>query len=425
MTNYRRHTAVLIILVVLASPPIAIAQSPTEIQQQINNHNSEIKKLDEEIAEYQKQLSATSAKKNTLQAKLDELNLSIKKKNAEISQTQNKIDTTKLEIKQLAGNIETARQSINVHSVGLGESIRALSIAEDQPIAAQVLSEGTQDVWNDIVVSQRVQSAVRTHIKNLAAAKQEYTDTKTATEAKQAQLVKQQQTLKTQQGSLSAQKTAQNDLLKQTQSQEANYQKIIAQKKMQQAAFEDALNNLQTQLQYTVNPSTITVAGKGILRYPVDNVIITQYFGNTPFASSGAYGGKGHNGIDLGASIGTPLRAAASGVVLATGNTDATRGCYSFGKWVFIKHPNGLGTMYAHLSQISVSSGQQVATGQLIGYSGETGYATGPHLHFGVYVASATQIMRLGDATKKTTPCSGVMMPVAPVSGYLNPLNYL
>ena len=425
MTNYRRHTAVLIILVVLASPPIAIAQSPTEIQQQINNHNSEIKKLDEEIAEYQKQLSATSAKKNTLQAKLDELNLSIKKKNAEISQTQNKIDTTKLEIKQLAGNIETARQSINVNSVGLGESIRALSIAEDQPIAAQVLSEGTQDVWNDIVVSQRVQSAVRTHIKNLAAAKQEYTDTKTATEAKQAQLVKQQQTLKTQQGSLSAQKTAQNDLLKQTQSQEANYQKIIAQKKMQQAAFEDALNNLQTQLQYTVNPSTITVAGKGILRYPVDNVIITQYFGNTPFASSGAYGGKGHNGIDLGASIGTPLRAAASGVVLATGNTDATRGCYSFGKWVFIKHPNGLGTMYAHLSQISVSSGQQVATGQLIGYSGETGYATGPHLHFGVYVASATQIMRLGDATKKTTPCSGVMMPVAPVSGYLNPLNYL
>ena len=425
MTNYRRHTAVLIILVVLASPPIAIAQSPTEIQQQINNHNSEIKKLDEEIAEYQKQLSATSAKKNTLQAKLDELNLSIKKKNAEISQTQNKIDTTKLEIKQLAGNIETARQSINVNSVGLGESIRALSIAEDQPIAAQVLSEGTQDVWNDIVVSQRVQSAVRTHIKNLAAAKQEYTDTKTATEAKQAQLVKQQQTLKTQQGSLSAQKTAQSDLLAQTKSQEATYQKIIAQKKMQQAAFEDALNNLQTQLQYTVNPSTITVAGKGILRYPVDNVIITQYFGNTPFASSGAYGGKGHNGIDLGASIGTPLRAAASGVVLATGNTDATRGCYSFGKWVFIKHPNGLGTMYAHLSQISVSSGQQVATGQLIGYSGETGYATGPHLHFGVYVASATQIMRLGDATKKTTPCSGVMMPVAPVSGYLNPLNYL
>src|SRR3989338_1302560 len=173
MTNYRRHTAVLIILVVLASPPIAIAQSPTEIQQQINNHNSEIKKLDEEIAEYQKQLSATSAKKNTLQAKLDELNLSIKKKNAEISQTQNKIDATKLEIKQLSGNIETAQQSINVNSVGLGESIRALSIAEDQPMAAQVLSEGTQDVWNDIVVSQRVQSAVRTHIKNLAAAKQE------------------------------------------------------------------------------------------------------------------------------------------------------------------------------------------------------------------------------------------------------------
>ncbi|HEY4526281.1 MAG TPA: peptidoglycan DD-metalloendopeptidase family protein [Candidatus Paceibacterota bacterium] len=421
----KKSAVVCIVVAFLGSPFFALAQSASEIQQQINNHNNEIKKLDEEIAKYQKELSATSAKKNTLQAKLDELNLSIKKKNAEISQTQNKIDATKLEIKQLSGNIETAQQSINVNSVGLAESIRTLSIAEDQPMAAQVLSEGTQDVWNDIVVSQRVQSAVRTHIANLAEAKKEYTDTKTATEAKQAQLVKQQQTLKTQQGSLSAQKSAQNDLLKQTQSQEATYQKIIAQKKMQQQAFEDALNNLQSQLQYTVNPSTITTAGKGILRYPVDNVVITQYFGNTPFASSGAYGGKGHNGIDLGVPIGTPLKAAGAGVVLATGNTDATRGCYSFGKWVFIKHANGLGTMYAHLSQVSVSAGQQVGTGQLIGYSGETGYATGPHLHFGVYVASATQIMRLGDATKQTTPCSGVTMPVAPVSGYLNPLNYL
>ncbi len=420
-----RHIAFFSIVLLLAAPFATLAQSPAEIEQQIKNHNQEIQKLDKEIAEYQKQLSATSAKKNTLQAKLDELNLSIKKKNAEISQTQNKIDTTKLEIKKLSGNIESAQQSIDVNSEGLGESLRALAVAEDQSLAAQVLSLGAQDVWDDVVRSQSVQSAVRDNIKSLSQAKQEFTDTKTATEAKQAQLVKQQQTLKTQQGSLNAQKTSQADLLAQTKNQEATYQKIIAQKKMQQQAFEGALNNLQAQLQYAVNPSTITPAGKGVLRYPVDNVIITQYFGNTPFASSGAYGGKGHNGIDFGVPIGTSIKAAASGVVLATGNTDATPGCYSFGKWVFLKHPNGLGTMYAHLSSIQVSNGQQVGAGQLLGFSGETGYATGPHLHFGVYVASATQIMRLGDATKATTPCSGVTMPVAPVSGYLNPMNYL
>src|SRR5205814_1139100 len=102
------------------------------------------------------------------------------------------------------------------------------------------------------------------------------------------------------------------------------------------------------------------------------NVRVTQYFGNTPFASSGAYGGKGHNGIDLAASIGTPVHAALSGTIAGTGNTDAIAGCYSFGKWVFVKHGNGLGTIYAHLSAVNVAAGQQVSTGQLLGYSGET-----------------------------------------------------
>ena len=81
--------------------------------------------------------------------------------------------------------------------------------------------------------------------------------------------------------------------------------------------------------------------------------------------------------------------------------------------------------MYSHLSQIIAYNGQTVATGDLLGYSGETGYATGPHLHFGVYVSSATQILKLGSATKSTTPCANAVMPVAPLEGYLNPLNYL
>lgn len=425
MRRVAQTMSAFVALIFIWSPSIAVAQTAAELQLQINSHDAQISQLDKEIAEYQKQLNATSAKKKTLQNALDQLNLSIKKMTAQISQTQNRIDSTKLQIRQLSGNIETAQNSIDVNSAGLAESIRALSMAEEQPLAAQVLSEGSGDVWNDIAASQTVQAAVRDHIRNLATAKRVYTDAKTATEEKQAQLLKEQQTLKTQQGSLNAQKSAQSDLLAKTKSQEATYQKIIGQKKAQQVQFEQALTNLKAQYQQVINPSQITPTGKGVLRWPVDNVRITQYFGNTPFASSGAYGGKGHNGIDLAASIGTPIRATLTGVVLATGNTDATPGCYSFGKWVFIKHANGLGTMYAHLSQIGVSSGQQVSTGQLIGYSGETGYATGPHLHFGVYVASATKIINLGAATQKVTPCSNVTMPVVPVTGYLNPLNYL
>lgn len=237
--------------------------------------------------------------------------------------------------------------------------------------------------------------------------------------------MKQQETLVAQQGSLNATKKAQSELLAQTKSQESVYQSILAQKQAAKASFESALTNLKAQFQQAVNPSEILTAGKGILRWPVDKVRLTQEFGNTTFAASGGYNGKGHNGVDFAASIGTPIKAALTGTVLGTGNTDSVRGCYSFGKWVMIKHENGLNTMYAHLSQINVSQGQSIGTGQIIGYSGETGYATGPHLHFGVYVSSATQIVTLGSATNSKTPCANAVMPIAPLSAYLNPMNYL
>ena len=132
------------------------------------------------------------------------------------------------------------------------------------------------------------------------------------------------------------------------------------------------MSDLQAQLQYTVNPADILKAGKGILKWPLDAVKITQHFGNTAFAMAGAYNGKGHNGIDFRAPIGTPIKASLSGVVVDTGNTDSVRGCYSFGKWVLIRHGNGLDTIYAHLSQIGVSPRQSVGTGPVICYNRPT-----------------------------------------------------
>lgn len=89
----------------------------------------------------------------------------------------------------------------------------------------------------------------------------------------------------------------------------------------------------------------------------------------------------GHNGVDLASSIGTPVFAAASGRVIV-----AKMGGYNggYGNMIIITHEKGVQTVYAHLNDIYITSGQTVTQGQTIGELGNTGKSTGPHLHFEV-----------------------------------------
>ncbi len=83
-----------------------------------------------------------------------------------------------------------------------------------------------------------------------------------------------------------------------------------------------------------------------------------------------------HDGIDLRASYGTPIRASADGIVKFSG------ACGGYGKTVIIYHGGNIDTLYAHCSRLAVSVNQRVKQGQIIGYVGSTGLSTGPHLHF-------------------------------------------
>lgn len=89
----------------------------------------------------------------------------------------------------------------------------------------------------------------------------------------------------------------------------------------------------------------------------------------------------GYNGVDIGASAGTPVHAAAAGTVII-GRFSGWNGGY--GKYVVIAHANGTQTLYGHLSAIGVNEGALVSQGQLVGLVGNTGRSTGPHLHFEV-----------------------------------------
>jgi murein DD-endopeptidase MepM/ murein hydrolase activator NlpD len=86
-----------------------------------------------------------------------------------------------------------------------------------------------------------------------------------------------------------------------------------------------------------------------------------------------------------------------------------------------VKHPNGLSSVYGHLSVIKAVEGQNVATGDVIGYSGNTGYSTGPHLHLGIYASQGVRI----ENHVNSRACKSAKMPIADIMAYLDPFEYL
>ncbi len=104
--------------------------------------------------------------------------------------------------------------------------------------------------------------------------------------------------------------------------------------------------------------------GSGLFQWPVLGYITQGYW-------------YGHRAIDIGVPVGTAVRAADAGFVSFAGWTDV-----GYGYLVVIDHANGFATYYAHLSNIYVTAGQAVERGQVIAASGNTGWSTGPHLHF-------------------------------------------
>jgi murein DD-endopeptidase MepM/ murein hydrolase activator NlpD len=120
-------------------------------------------------------------------------------------------------------------------------------------------------------------------------------------------------------------------------------------------------------------PGAAPAPGAGRLRWPLANV--PRNIGS-PF---GARDGRAHEGIDLPAPTGTPVVAAADGEVVYAG--DGIRG---YGNLVVLQHPGDLLTVYAHNSAVYVTQGQAVRAGERVAAVGQTGRATGPHLHFEV-----------------------------------------
>lgn len=406
-------------------PTPAEGQSADEVRAKIEARNVEIKQLEAEIQKYQDELKKTRKEINNISGAVGELTTTSKKLDTNIKLTEKKIETSQLKIIELSQEIGKKGTELERSQNGLSSIVRALDEQENiTPIEFLLGNEDFSQFWSQVDALASLGDSLDSHIDEVRSIARDLETNKIAKENEKDSLQDFRGDLSDQKKVADYNKSLKQELLSETKSKESEYQKMLAEKQARKDAFEADLAKLESQLVTILDPSKLPTQGDKVLAWPLANPILTQEFGDTAFSRSkpGVYNGKGHNGIDLGAPVGTPIYAAENGIVLGTGDTDVTCKGASYGRWVVITHDNGLSTLYAHLSVIKTKKGNTVARGETIGYVGNTGYSTGPHLHFTVFASQGVQISSLA-----SKGCSGrtYTLPVASYNSYLNPLLYL
>ena len=403
-----KYGLLVIVIAILLFPVQAVFAQVDEaaLREQISLKEEEIKKLEAEEAVYKQALSQTQSESKTLKNLISSIESRINQLTVNLKITKAKISKNESDIKLHSQEIKEKGKEIQNRKLAMGESMRFLARLENQGLAAIILrSDKLSDVlnsnqylvnlenglYNNFIILERDKAELEGLVGEEKNLKKDLDDFKSELIVKNNLVQKQ--------------KEEKNKLLAETKNKEMEYQKMISQVQIKQAEIQSEIFELEDKLRGQVGG--VPPPRPGALTWPLLGRI-TQGYGPTSITGfyNDAY--KFHNGIDLAAYYGAPIRAALDGVVTASGDN----GKYAYGEWLAIRHSNGLTTLYAHLSAKAASVGQAVSQGQIIGYEGSTGFVTGPHLHFTVYSTNTFKVEKR-------------WFGLLPLGGSINPFDYL
>jgi murein DD-endopeptidase MepM/ murein hydrolase activator NlpD len=390
----------------------------TSLEDQLKQKEQEISAVNQQILSAQQNLQTVQSQRVSLQQQVNLLNGNISTLNLNIQADTLTVQQLNLQIEQLNGDLGDISASIALKQAAI-ESILKDMERNDYTggnllalfLRNGTLADGVLEA-NNLV---QLQSQLADDINTLTDLHQQYSDVIQQSTAKAAGVTSKQQDLQARKSILQDQNAQKQTLLASTKDKESVFQQQYSALQTQQAKINDEIEAISAILRTKIDPSKLPALAPGVLLVPVEGdtqADITQGYGATAFAQH-EYVHHWHNGIDLAASIGTPILAADDGVVDAVANEDLYCPHGAYGKFITVNHPNGLTTLYAHLSKQIVSAGQTVKRGQVIGYSGNTGDVTGPHLHFTVFAQSTYYVV-------KSQYCGPL-----PEGGDLDPIGYL
>jgi murein DD-endopeptidase MepM/ murein hydrolase activator NlpD len=405
-------STIIILFFVLGFMPLtALSQSSAlieELKQQISGKEEEIKKLEEQAAAYKKELESAQSQKNTLKNQISLIEGRVKKLQNDISITSVRIDSASLKIDELSLDISEKQNEIDKKKDSIASTMQALYEYDQASLMEVLLTKTTlSDLMDQIHYLESLQNEVYKNLLAYQELKRGLEDKKSEAEIQRGELYSLHNQLSGQKQIVAKEKEEKSYLLNQTKGQEKQYQSLLDDTLKKQQEIQQSIYELEDKLQLAYDPNSLPQSRSGVLEWPIGGVL-TQKYGYTAYSKK-LYSSGFHNGVDISASYGEPIKAALNGTIAAIGNC----GRYAYGKWIAVKHDNALTTLYGHMSGYGAFKvGDKVKTGDIIGYEGSTGYSTGAHVHFGVYVSQTFRV-------------ESMWYGLLPIGAHLDPMKYL
>ncbi|MBP7005835.1 peptidoglycan DD-metalloendopeptidase family protein [Patescibacteria group bacterium] len=353
-------------------------------QQQISAKEKKVKALDEVIAQYRARVEQQMLTAASLQAQLALLDAQADVQTASIARANAEAERLALVIEQTGKQIQTMEATLTVRRALLEDAIVHLDESDQTSPLLAMLSEKSLSGY----VSRREDwRAVETNLAQLVAdvnvSKKALEDVRLAAQTAQTAQMQQIGMLFDARQKLDEERNAKLSLVRETHNREDQYRRLMADLARQQQNESDSASSLRDQLRTTIDTSDDTLArGEVLLDWPIEaKKGISAVFHDHSYPFRDMFE---HPGIDLPAPVGTPVRAAAGGYI-AWNRTGK-----QYGNYIMIIHPNGIASVYGHLSAFVAKPDTYVERGEIIGYSGGrpgdqgAGLSTGAHLHFEV-----------------------------------------
>ncbi len=356
-----------------------------ELSGSIEAKEAEIEGIKSKIKQYENRIEQFEGQQQSLANEISILENRVKKTELDIERSEISIDKVELEMEQTQEEIKRSQQEIAQGKEYIGAVLRELyAYQEAGPLEILLGHRSFSTFFDQVQYLETVQDSLSQNLEYIEALQDQLQVEQTRQKEQRGRLVALREGLEKTRRQLESEQRAKDVLLTGAAQSEEQFRALVRELREERQAIQAEVFRLQQEIDKKIaegGEEAVELQGPTILSWPVVDPVITAIFHDPTYPFRRLFE---HSGVDMAVPQGTPVQAATAGYVAWA------RTARGYGNHVMIVHPNGVATLYAHMSRLDVTADQFVTRGQVIGLSGGmpgtpgAGFSTGPHVHFEV-----------------------------------------